>query len=83
MANHYNHQIVEITRKTTCKSPCKSPVKPVCIFTPLHPLCVNLHLPTDFFFSFHPLSHTPSTPDSQLFFPLFHRAYYYYYELFI
>jgi len=67
--------------KTPCKSSCKSRVKNrVNLFT-THPVCVNHHFPTHFSHIPHQLSHIHPTSIFQLFYPLFHRTYYYNYNI--
>ena len=67
--------------KTQCKTLRKFSAKLSGFFTHLHPTCVNLHFPTNFSLLSHSLSHHLLTPNIQLFFPLFHRTYYYYYNI--
>ena len=73
------HQLVENMCKSTCKYQCNFRVKN-CVF-PLHPHTprAKLTISTNFSHASHNFSHNTSTPIHQLFFPLFHSPYNYYY----
>lgn len=63
--------------KTLCKTPCISLVNlRVQLFYP-HTYRVKSTFSTHFFYFYHRLYHHHHTPVNQLFYPLFHRPYYY------
>jgi hypothetical protein len=71
---------VEIMCKTLCKTPCKYQVKLCEKLTPLSKSCVNPLLSHAFPTILPPTFSQPSAPIVQLFYPLFHQAYYYNYK---
>lgn len=64
-----------------CITTCKFQVKQCGLFHPIQTNRVKLHFPTYLFNLSHLLSHHPLTPIYQLSFPLFHRTYYYHYNI--
>ena len=79
MPKSYSSQIVEIPCKTTCKTQCNKYVK-LCV-NPTNPTtrCAKQPVFRHFFTTNTPPFTQPPTPIVQLFYPLFHQAYYYNY----
>ena len=76
-----SHLLVENMCKTPCISQRNSCVNFRANLHPLTTTCANQHFPTNFSQLSHLLSHHPPTSIFQLFFPLFHRPYYYHYNI--
>lgn len=81
LQSYYHHlQIVEITCKTTCKTPCINQAKLCANPTNQLPSVQNPPFTHNNTLCFSPTFTHHATSIVQLFYPLFHQAYYYNYK---